>query len=906
MKKLLTLLTTLLLLFAFSPRVMASKNVYLLTGNTVKVGENVVQGNWGQTANVTPNSDLKLSQVGNTEEYCITLMPTIEPIIYFAFQVDGWVDCVKPANETELTVNGEKKDVQYKGAGAWFVNSANKIIVIHVSLDNNTNNRKVWVDQNGGSTPPTASYYLIGKLLNDQWSDDNKNGYKLTTTDNKIYSYTVNNDKADNYDFRFRIGTNDNTKAKAYHPKDETVETSGDHINGYKLNLSTEAEMEQSVSDNYWYATLEARHSYTFTFDAENKTIQYKDNGDDGLGKAKDYELVFSYGTTEKVLPFSESRWRKERNPDMPYSTDLSTVGFKDEWLLGKAGDKIRIYARKKGDHSYTLNPAEDGSTFGNNLQPTDANFSSIKSYQTEEFVVNKPGNKNAFIITKGSGVSYTVALNLGGEIKTTTKTTSSANNNISHYVKGKSLSLYVNESMSEVYKAHNPSYNAETEDFYLIGALTGGEYIKDIETTDPAAKKAQKMERKVYINPITNKPDSVVYTSVIRWEGNTASNLWFAFAPAYLYKNTNLTWTPTSPYDVNSRWNYIARAQVQDEYDATAQYGCINLSGSKGDVLCNGEQALNPKVDDDTYSYYMVRFNVTTSTYRLIFYKENPVIIKRSKNKFIRTYCSNASWDLPTDGKVKAYVVHSYDKEGKGGLKSQGVMELREIKYIPAEMGVVLIADGTEVTADEIEVNLVSKWDGFATTQEDLWVKKDDYTNQSFNNYLVGLSTDGMFVTEGDFDEEHHYYVNRNFGLNWFSNTKTGKALKETGTSGLEDKTNGDAGDNDYLGFFRLKGNVQKEYAYLQLSKDVVNYDLQLTGSKKENNKAIQEADAKLSPNFGMYFDTDFDFVTGINSVSEVKKNIYNGCYTLQGVKVQRPTVPGLYIMNGKKVIVK
>lgn len=895
MKKLLTLLTTLLLLFAFSPRVMASKNVYLLTGNTVKVGENVVQGNWGKADGVTPNSDLKLSQVGSTEEYCITLMPTSEPIIYFAFQVDGWKDCVKPLSNTELTVNGEKKDVQYKGAGAWFVNSANSKIVIHVSLDDNTNNRKVWVDQNGGSTPPTASYYLIGKLLNDHWSDDNNKGYKLTTTDNKIYSYTVNNDKADNYEFRFRIGTNDNTKAKAYHPKDGTVETIGDHKNGYKLELSTEAEMDQSLSDNYWYATLEARHSYTFTFNAENKTIKYKDKGDYGLGKAKNYELVFSYGTTEKVLPFSESRLRKERNATMPYSTDLSTVGFKDEWLPGKAGDQIRIYARKTTDHSYTLNPAVDGSTFGAELQPTDANYSSIKSYKTEEFVTGHP--ENAYIIEKGSGVSYTVALNLGGEIKTTTKTTSGANNNISHYVKGKSLSLYVNKSMSEVYKAHSSSYNAENEDFYLIGALTGGDYKK--EKAD-----AKKMERKVYINPITNKTDSVVYTSVIRWEGTTASSLWFAFAPEYLYNDNSLTWTSSDPYSPKSRWNYIARAQVQDEYDATAQYGCMNLSGTKGDVLCNGEQALNPKVKDE-YSYYMVRFNVTTSTYRLIFYKENPVIIKRSKNKFIRTYCSNASWDLPAGGKVKAYVVHSYDKEGKGGLESQGVMELREIKYIPAEMGVVLIADGTEVPADkkEIEVNLVSKWDGFATKQEDLWVKT---YSDPFNNYLVGLSTDGMFVTEGDFDEEHHYYVNRNFGLNWFSNTKTGKALKETGTSGLEDKTNGDAGDNDYLGFFRLKGNVQKEYAYLQLSKDVVDYNLQLTGSKKENNKAIQEADAKLSPNFGMYFDTDFDFVTGINSVSEVKKNSNNGCYTLQGVKVQRPTAPGLYIMNGKKVIVK
>ncbi len=744
--------------------------------------------------------------------------------------------------------------------------------------------------------PPTASYYLIGKLLNDQWSDDNNKGYKLTTTDNKIYSCTVDNNKADNYEFRFRIGTNDNTKATAYHPKDGTVETIGDHKNGYKLDLKTEAGMEQSESHNYWYATLEARHSYTFTFDAENKTIIYKDKGDDGLGKAKYYELVFSYGTTEKVLPFSESRLRKERNPNMPYSTDLSTVGFKDEWLPGKAGDKIRIYARKTTDHSYTLNPAVDGSTFGAELQPTDANFSSIKSYKTEEFVVNKPGNTNAFIITKGSGVSYTVALNLGGEIKTTTKTTSGANNNISHYVKGKSLSLYVNKSMSEVYKAHSSSYNAENEEFYLIGALTGGDYKK--EKAD-----AKKMERKVYINPITNKTDSVVYTSVIKWEGSKASSLWFAFAPEYLYNDNSLTWTSSDPYSPKSRWNYIARAQVQDEYDATAQYGCMNLSGTKGDELCNGEQALNPKVKDE-YSYYMVRFNVTTSTYRLIFYKENPVIIKRSKNKFIRTYCSNASWDLPTNGKVKAYVVHSYDKEGKGGLESQGVMKLREIKYIPAEMGVVLIADGTEVTADELEVKLVSKWDHFATKQEDLWV--NNYTGDKFNNYLVGLSTDGMFVTEGDYDEIKHKYVNRNFALNWFSNTKTGKALKTDTNYKLTDDADGNAGQDDYLGFFRLKGNIQKEYAYLQLSDKVVDYNLQLTGSKKENNKAIQEADAKLSPNFGMYFDTDFDFVTGINSISDVKKNSNNGCYTLQGVKVQRPTAPGLYIMNGKKVIVK
>lgn len=899
MKKLLTLLTTLLLLFAFSPRVMASKTVYLLTSQKV----NKVQGSW--STNIEAHH---LTQVPGTEEYYIKLTSTDQEDIFFGFNVIGDDQYRPETDRLQLTVGGAKTNV-HKGNNscAWllkFNKSEYDNIVLHISFGANASEHRVWAENGGSTTPTGPSYYLIGKLLNSSWSDRNEDGYELTTTDNKIYSYTVNNDKADNYEFRFRIGTNDNTKAKAYHPKDGTVETIGDHKNGYKLELSTEAEMEQSVSDNYWYATLEARHSYTFTFNAENKTIKYKDKGDDGLGKAKNYELVVSYGTTEKVLPFSESRFRKERNATMPYSTDLSTVGFKDEWLPGKAGDQIRIYARKTTDHSYTLNPAVDGSKFGEELQPTDAKFSSIKSYKTESFVVNEHGNANAFIITKGSGVSYTVALNLGSEIKTTTKTTSGANNNISHYVRGRSLSLYVNKSMLEVYSDHSSSYKKDNEEFYLIGALTGGAYKK--EKAD-----AKKMERKVYINPITNKTDSVVYTSVIKWEGSKASSLWFAFAPEYLYNDNNLTWTSSDPYSPKSRWNYIARAQVQDEYDATAQYGCMNLSGTKGDELCNGEQALNPKVKDE-YSYYMVRFNVTTSTYRLIFYKENPIVFKRSKNKFIRTFCSNANWDLKDiDGKqlAKAYVVHSYAKGENGGLKSEGVMKLREIEYVPAGMGVILVTDGAGMTVDEnneIKVKLISKWDNLATNKEDLWVKKANYAGETFNNYLVGLSTDGMFVSEGDFDEAENKYVNRNFALNWFSNTKTGKALKAAGTSGLEDKTNGDAGDSDYLGFFRLKGNIQKEYAYLQLSKDVVDYNLQLTGSKKENSKDIQEADVKLSPNFGMIFDTDFDFVTGINSVSDVKKNSNNGYYTLQGVKVQRPTAPGLYIMNGKKVIVK
>lgn len=737
------------------------------------------------------------------------------------------------------------------------------------------------------------SYYMVGQLLKsnvNEWSEKNEDGYKFETTDHVNYFYTVYNTTA-NFDFRFRIGTDGNTKATAYHPI--TVETSGTHKNGRLLKKNEPVkDMEKSTSDNYWYFIMEAYNSYTFHFNARTKSL-YVTKGTT-LGKAKDFDLVVEFtnaaGTTvqKMIVPFIESRVRKERDEEMHYSDILATAAFKDEQLPGKKGDKIRIYARKRDDNSITLNPATDGSTFGENLQPAGAKYSSIQSYHTESFVINRP--ENAFVITKGSGVSYTVALNLGGEIKTTTKETSGKNNNISHYVKANSLSLFINKSMSKVYKDYAESkgqkYDEKTANFYLIGAMDGKNYKYKKDD-------AKLMERRVYTNPITNETDSIVYTSLVQWNDANPNGLWFSFAPEIIY-DLRLNWAPSDPYDGNSAWNHIARAQVQDEYDATAPYGCMNLSGNYGDVLCNGEQALNPKVKDPDYKYYVVRFNVTTSTYRLIFYKENPVVIKRSKNKFIRTFSSNANWDLPIDGTVKAYVVHSFDKNAKdGGLESQGVMRLREIKYIPAEMGVVLVGNGT---GDDMKVTLSSRWTDLVTSENmrDLW-KKDYPENETFNNYLVGLPTDGEDITEGDYDEGSHCYVNRNFALNWFSNTKTGKKLIAEG-----------AGIHDYLGFFRLKGKINKEYAYLKLPKSVVDYNLQLTGSKMDDDVVVKTQDAKLSPNFAMAFDTDFGTVSGINSLSNTKKNVNNSCYTLQGVKVQRPTAPGLYIMNGKKVIVK
>ena len=44
----------------------------------------------------------------------------------------------------------------------------------------------------------------------------------------------------------------------------------------------------------------------------------------------------------------------------------------------------------------------------------------------------------------------------------------------------------------------------------------------------------------------------------------------------------------------------------------------------------------------------------------------------------------------------------------------------------------------------------------------------------------------------------------------------------------------------------------------------------------------------------------------TSLNGVESTERTYSDGCYTLDGVKVQNPTKKGIYIKNGKKIIIK
>ena len=739
----------------------------------------------------------------------------------------------------------------------------------------------------------TYTYWIMGTLANGEWDYT-----KVKDDANKF----VNREEDGTQVFTFTASV-----ATVYFKVSTSYNSDGSHVICPSANsdLQLSIDNSQKVEYNstgyehgaYKINGLTIGKQYDIVLDETNtdeRKIYYRNH----VYASDEYEMVLQFGDVIKTRSFTSSRWRNERKSSMPYSYYLSTVGFKDEYLPGKKGDKVKVYARLKADHSVTLRPSTDGSTFGEEKQPS-GNYSSVKSYKSESYTEN--GGDNTFLIEKGSGVSYTLALNLGDQIKTVS---SVQYNLISHEVEAKSLSLYINDSMSEIYKKRfGDSYNELTEDFYLIGAMRAG------ENYNSEYLEKNKMERTIFRNPITNEVDSVVYSKVVKWDAKTtASGLWFAFAPKSLSDN-GYTFESSDSYAEKSAWNYIARPQVQDEFDGVATYGSMAMAGyNTNTTLCDGEQALNPKVDDAKYTYYIVKFNVTTSTYRLQFYEDPEIVIPRTKNQFIRTFASDANLTIPEG--MKAFVVQSY-KNGEiaGKKQAQGIIELREIQFIPANTGVVLIATETDLNKSEVRAKASVKEDEQVTKAEKdhklLW-KITTYTD-SYNNYLVPVLEGDKAVTQGDYNETTHHYATRNFALNWFANTAYAKA----NASNLKltyDETNHQLGEDDYLGFFRLNenGKIKNGYAYLQFPSSVLDFNLQFTGNEYDDN-VVRSADAKASPMMALLFDTLISGeTTGVKNVDANTQQGNEYYYTLEGVRLTKPTKSGLYIYKGKKIMVK
>ena len=297
---------------------------------------------------------------------------------------------------------------------------------------------------------------------------------------------------------------------------------------------------------------------------------------------------------------------------------------------------------------------------------------------------------------------------------------------------------------------------------------------------------------------------------------------------------------------------------------------------------------------------------------YTIIGSESNDIYLTYRTGKFIRTY-SNSKPMNPDNNNVKIYEVYKYEKPAKvDNIYTQGKVYLRRLNYVPANVGVVLIGevpdDGKTYTdGQKLAFSLLERTEESVESSgdyRDVWTKATEYknANDKWNNYLVPTVTAVNDLGNAKVDESGKV-IYRYFGLGNYYRTNYHTSLGNTDTQ------------SDYIGFFRLtaKGNSGANKAYLSIPANAevgnavgatygyIDYNGQLLGNKYDDS-TIPASLAKMA----LVFDdlVDGNEVTGIKELET--ENLNNDkYYNLQGIEVAHP-VKGIYIHNGKKVIVK
>lgn len=371
--------------------------------------------------------------------------------------------------------------------------------------------------------------------------------------------------------------------------------------------------------------------------------------------------------------------------------------------------------------------------------------------------------------------------------------------------------------------------------------------------------------------------------------DGNISSNTGFARPTYDAADDGNHSCMADDPNDV--QFHKTAR---EDEE------GFESTTPSQKDILWNRPEGIwtvrfYPELDED---------GKDISRYTISGTKVIKIPFTYCVGKFIRTYSNNVAM-APVDDNVKVYEAYRYEKtENAKDPQSQGTVYLRQLKYIPANMGVVLVgkqpAEGPFKDDDKLDfflteapADILVEGDNYKA----VWTKADDYVNDEWNNYLKPTVTAIDKLGNADTDADGKI-LHRFFGLANFHSTKYYKQY-QTG--------------DDYIGFFRLTQNGQSgaNKAYLSIPANTVVDDgagakfgyIDFNGQFLGN-----ETDDPSNPSLAkmaIVFD-DEDDGGSTTTVTEVKPNSTDdnaSFYTLQGVKVSRP-VKGVYIHNGKKFI--
>lgn len=299
---------------------------------------------------------------------------------------------------------------------------------------------------------------------------------------------------------------------------------------------------------------------------------------------------------------------------------------------------------------------------------------------------------------------------------------------------------------------------------------------------------------------------------------------------------------------------------------------------------------------------YYTIEHSMELRDFNEVYYRaagtaEQRNVIGRNDYNFLRVWSDHIAWNKPDN--IDVFVVSEFDHNAN---TTTATLTKLNVNYIPAKTGVIL---GCKLSKDNLTSGLV--YDNAATLA---------YTNTEEDvNYYNTLTAE---LTP--YSDPSTSYTGASQLIPLYEETSLQRFSDETGIG------TGDGYANYLFGFYRCK-KYQKNYtgdpndfqmgfwlttgkgttyansAFLHLTKAQAE-DLGV-GTAYDN---IESASAASAPAFMLLFDeSDDNVITGISDITTAKGNSVasQGWYTLQGVRTAKPTQRGIYIYNGKKVIV-
>ena len=296
---------------------------------------------------------------------------------------------------------------------------------------------------------------------------------------------------------------------------------------------------------------------------------------------------------------------------------------------------------------------------------------------------------------------------------------------------------------------------------------------------------------------------------------------------------------------------------------------------------------------------YYTIEHSMELRDFNDVYYRsaagtaEKRNVQGRNDYNFLRVWSDHIAWNKPDN--IDVFVVSAFNHDATSHTTTATLKKL-DINYIPAKTGVIL---GCKLSKDNLTSGLV--YNDAATLA---------YTKGENVNYYNTLTAE---LTP--YSAASTSYTGASQLIPLYSETSLKRFSDQTGIGEGEGyanylfgfyrckkyKQNYSGNNNDFdLGFWLTTGNgtTYANSAFLHLTK-----------AQAEDLGVGTTYDTSASaPAFMLLFDeSDDNVITGISDITTAKGNSVasQGWYTLQGVRTAKPTQRGIYIYNGKKVIV-